>query len=110
MGRWHLWLLLLAAGPLAALPTEDPLPTPADLPPTAVAIGLLRQDPAVQEALANVSGASHSLNAISGPTVIPQPCSAYANSKADNDTARRNVQTQRHVNHTAAKTAITLPK
>ncbi len=59
MKRRHLWLLLLAAGPLAAMPDADPLPTPSDLPSAAVAIGLLRQDPAVQEALANVSGASH---------------------------------------------------
>lgn len=58
MKRWHS-LLTLALVSCSVTAMEAGIPTPTDLPGTDQVTILLRQDPAVQEALAHASGASH---------------------------------------------------
>ncbi|ODT86718.1 MAG: hypothetical protein ABT16_01195 [Rhodanobacter sp. SCN 65-17] len=58
MKRWCL-LLVLGMASYSVSAEEVDVPTPTDLPPTEAAQVWLRQDPAVQEALADRAGADH---------------------------------------------------
>src|SRR3546814_11276987 len=54
---WSLLLLGMASCSISAMDVD--MPTPTDLPSTESAQVWLRQDPAVQEALAGMAGAGH---------------------------------------------------